>query len=145
MVPFRLHAQGAPIENEAVVGSSSIPALFATALPATLSFVRQRTISIVTLCAIRAPCGRLRGLSSSWWGVAEQGLRGEPVGLGVVVVAASLGGLRAIETIIGRLPYEFPLPIVLVQHLSERHPTYLVDLLARSTRLGVRWLRQGTR
>lgn len=58
-------------------------------------------------------------------------------------MAASLGGLRAFETISQRLPRDFPLPIVFVQHLSDRYPTYLVDLLSETAALRVRWLRNG--
>ena len=73
----------------------------------------------------------------------QEGSRGALVcgSAGVVVVAASLGGLRAFETILRGLPPDFPLPIVFVQHLSDRYPTYLADLLTTATPLRVRWLR----
>ena len=77
--------------------------------------------------------------------LANEAVRGTPVGqaAGVVVVAASLGGLRAFDPIVRSLPRDFPLPLVFVQHLSDHYPTYLADLLAATTALRVRWLRDG--
>jgi chemotaxis response regulator CheB len=39
-------------------------------------------------------------------------------GAGVVVAAASSGGLAAFRTLLAGLPAEFPWPILLVQHRS---------------------------
>ena len=35
-----------------------------------------------------------------------------------VVVGCSFGGVRALKTVLGGLPAEFPLPILVVQHLA---------------------------
>ena len=67
----------------------------------------------------------------------------DPNSHGVVVVAASLGGLRTLECILATIPIEFPVPIVVVQHLSERHPTCFTDLLEPKSTLPVRWIRHG--
>jgi two-component system chemotaxis response regulator CheB len=47
----------------------------------------------------------------------------------VVVVAASLGGIHTLRTVLGSLPSDFPAPIVIVQHLSDRWPSRLVEAL----------------
>ena len=59
---------------------------------------------------------------------------------GIVVIAASLGGMHAIESILAGVPKELPVPVVVVQHLSDRQPSWLVDILAPKVRLPVRWI-----
>ena len=41
----------------------------------------------------------------------------------VVAIAASLGGLKAISTILSALPSDFPAAITIVQHLSPLYNT----------------------
>ena len=62
---------------------------------------------------------------------------------GIVAIAASLGGLRVIESILAGLPAELPVPLVIVQHLSDRGPSSFVDILRGKAGLPVRWLRDG--
>lgn len=57
----------------------------------------------------------------------------------VVAMAASLGGLDALTQVLGALPPNFPAPILVVQHLSARYPSHLVELLARRCALPVVW------
>lgn len=63
----------------------------------------------------------------------------------VVVLAASLGGLRALRQILSALPARFPAPIIAVQHLSATYPSHLVDLLRPHTALPVSWAQHGER
>lgn len=56
----------------------------------------------------------------------------------IVALAASAGGLGAIETVLGGLPADFPTPIVVLQHLDPRHRSQLADILSRRTPLRVR-------
>jgi two-component system chemotaxis response regulator CheB len=56
----------------------------------------------------------------------------------VVVVAASLGGPRALGEILERLPAEFPAPILVAQHVAAHSPGYLPEMLAQRSRLAVR-------
>lgn len=55
----------------------------------------------------------------------------------VVAIGASAGGLEAIEELIGNLPPVAPVAYVVAQHVARDHPSQLVDLLRRSTRLSV--------
>src|SRR5438477_5187488 len=55
----------------------------------------------------------------------------------IVVVGASLGGFHAIKTVLGDLPKDFPLPVVVVQHRSFEESELLPPLLARSVQLPV--------
>ena len=59
----------------------------------------------------------------------------------IVVITASLGGLRAIEAVLSGLPASFAAPVVIVQHLSQHHPTVFADLLAPRIPLAARWVR----
>jgi len=63
----------------------------------------------------------------------------------VVAVAASAGGLKAISTILSGLPEDFPVSIVVVQHLDPKHTSQMAEILARHTSLRVNEARSGER
>lgn len=63
----------------------------------------------------------------------------------VVVIAASLGGVAAIRTLLGNLPADFPIPIIIVQHMSARYKSHFVELLNHCSRLPVQWATAGER
>ncbi len=56
----------------------------------------------------------------------------------LVVIGASTGGPAAVRSIMQRLPGDFPLPILLVMHLSEKFEASMVDWLGKSTAFPVR-------
>ncbi len=56
----------------------------------------------------------------------------------IVVVAGSAGGIQALQTIVSRLPPDFPLPIAIVQHRRSGRVELLSKILARSTTLPVK-------
>lgn len=53
----------------------------------------------------------------------------------IVVVGTSIGGLKALQTLLSGLSEEFPLPVVIVQHRGKDSETGLCDFLGRSSRL----------
>jgi len=55
----------------------------------------------------------------------------------IVAVGTSAGGLGALSSILSSLPSDFPVPIVVVQHLDPRHPSHIADLLGRRSALSV--------
>ena len=55
----------------------------------------------------------------------------------VVVIGASAGGLEAIQELLGPLPPGGTATYVVAQHLAPEHPSQLVELLRRCTRLPV--------
>lgn len=55
----------------------------------------------------------------------------------IVVVGVSLGGLRALETVVSGLPHEFPWPLAVVQHRSQGGDDSLAVLLQNRTALRV--------
>ena len=63
----------------------------------------------------------------------------------VVVVASSLGGVGTLERVLSLIPADFPVPIVVVQHLSSACPSYLAEVLGYGTELRVVWAAQGER
>ena len=59
-----------------------------------------------------------------------------PRGVELIVIGVSAGGLHAVGTILRRLPADFPVPIVVVQHRA-KESTALASVLQESTRLRV--------
>jgi two-component system chemotaxis response regulator CheB len=63
----------------------------------------------------------------------------------LVVVGASLGGPRALATVLRALPADFPVPIAVVQHIADGFTEGLASWLATESRLDVREARDGER
>ncbi|MBV9281157.1 MAG: chemotaxis protein CheB [Chloroflexi bacterium] len=63
----------------------------------------------------------------------------------LVVLASSTGGVQALRTVVTGLPHDFPVPILIVQHLSDRVPSHLVEILRARSRLPAHWIGQGQR
>lgn len=61
----------------------------------------------------------------------------------VVAVGASAGGLNAISQLVRELPANFPCSVVVVQHLSPDHKSWIASLIARATRLRVKQAEHG--
>lgn len=68
---------------------------------------------------------------------------GKDNGAGIIAIAASTGGPQAINTILGALPADFPLPLVIAQHIADGFTQGMVDWLAAGTRLTVALARTG--
>ncbi|WP_282776202.1 MULTISPECIES: chemotaxis protein CheB [unclassified Nocardia] len=56
----------------------------------------------------------------------------------IVAVASSAGGITALSKVLGGLGADFPLPVLVVQHLDPRHETVIADVLSRRAQLPVR-------
>lgn len=61
----------------------------------------------------------------------------------VVAIGASTGGPPALHAILAALPADFPVPVMVVQHMSAGFIRGFVDWLAQSCRLPVRLATQG--
>ncbi|MEX0925484.1 MAG: chemotaxis protein CheB [Dehalococcoidia bacterium] len=57
---------------------------------------------------------------------------------GVVALVASAGGLNALTRVLAPLPANFPVPVVVLQHLSPKHRSYMADILGRRSQLCIR-------
>jgi two-component system chemotaxis response regulator CheB len=58
-------------------------------------------------------------------------------GFDVVLLAASAGGLAALSRVLSDLGEQFPVPVVIVQHLDPRHRSLMADILRQRTPLHV--------
>ena len=63
----------------------------------------------------------------------------------VVVIAASVGGIQALSTVIESLPANLPAALAIAQHLSRSQPSHLADILTRRTPLPVKQAAHGDR
>jgi len=61
----------------------------------------------------------------------------------IVGIGASAGGLEALTSLLQALPVDTGLAFVIIQHLDPKHESMLPDILARSTRMPVRQVREG--
>ena len=61
----------------------------------------------------------------------------------VVAIASSAGGVQALQVLLGALAADFPVPVVLVQHLDPRHRTVLAQVLARRCAVAVKLAEAG--
>jgi two-component system, chemotaxis family, protein-glutamate methylesterase/glutaminase len=61
----------------------------------------------------------------------------------LVAVAASAGGVQALSTFVGALSPDFPVPVLVVQHLDPRHDTTLADILDRRSTVRVKLAEAG--
>jgi two-component system, chemotaxis family, protein-glutamate methylesterase/glutaminase len=66
-----------------------------------------------------------------------------PAGARVIAIAASAGGLRALNTLLGGLPTGLQAAILVVQHLDPKHTSHLAHILSRATQLRVKEGRNG--
>ena len=55
----------------------------------------------------------------------------------IVVIGTSSGGLKALQRVLVKLPEDFPLPVVIVQHRSKDSDAGLCDFLCRYSALPV--------
>lgn len=56
----------------------------------------------------------------------------------IVAIAASADGLKALIEILSALPSNFPVPILIVKHISPKYPSFLTQILNRHTSLTVK-------
>ncbi|MER6664128.1 chemotaxis protein CheB [Amycolatopsis japonica] len=61
----------------------------------------------------------------------------------IVAIGASAGGVKALLTVLEALPADFPVPVLIVQHLDPHHDTVLAELLDRRSRLRVKLAEDG--
>ena len=55
-----------------------------------------------------------------------------------VVIGVSMGGLQALRQILSRLPASFPLPIMIVQHISPQSDSIWINLLNNASKVTVK-------
>jgi two-component system chemotaxis response regulator CheB len=55
----------------------------------------------------------------------------------VVAIAASAGGITALQQVLAELPADFPAAVLIVQHLDPRHRSLLAEILRRRCAVAV--------
>lgn len=73
----------------------------------------------------------------------EQPWAGAKTSLQMVLIGASTGGPRALKTILTQLPFDFPIPIVCIQHLSDGFLRGLVTWLTSKCKVKVKIAQEG--
>lgn len=63
----------------------------------------------------------------------------------LIAFGGSAGGIPALMQILSRLPFDFPIPIIVVQHLSAERKSLLPDVLGYRTSLRCAWALNGQR
>ncbi|MEU5434653.1 chemotaxis protein CheB [Streptomyces sp. NPDC020719] len=63
----------------------------------------------------------------------------------IVAVASSAGGIHGLGVLLGALGADFPVPVLIVQHLDPRHRTVIAEVLARRMSLPVKLAEDGER
>jgi two-component system, chemotaxis family, protein-glutamate methylesterase/glutaminase len=61
----------------------------------------------------------------------------------VVGIACSAGGLNALQGILSKLPSDFPVPIVIVQHIAPDRQSLLPQILTRTSTMRIKTAEQG--
>jgi two-component system chemotaxis response regulator CheB len=80
-----------------------------------------------------------------WRSLARAGRPEEAQSLGLIAVGASTGGPAVVRDMLLGLPADFPVPVVIVQHLAESRADRFVKWLAQGVRLQVHEALPGTR
>jgi two-component system chemotaxis response regulator CheB len=62
---------------------------------------------------------------------------------GIVAIAASAGGVWALGRLLSRLPADFPVPVVIVQHLSPDYESRMAQILQKRTAMEVKQAEEG--
>jgi two-component system chemotaxis response regulator CheB len=61
----------------------------------------------------------------------------------VVAMVASAGGLKALSSILSRIPADFPAAILVVQHLDPRHRSLMASILSHRSPLTIKEAQEG--
>jgi two-component system chemotaxis response regulator CheB len=119
------------------VTTSSLPSFahVPVAAPATTTQIGLRTLQIPT-------ANRGGRVTANPIAVAEGPIRlfrssGPRPPIEIVAIGASTGGPNALSVMLGQLPADFPVPIVIVQHMLASFTRHFADRLAQQCRLKI--------
>ena len=106
-----------------------------------LPFLRSELFPRLRALAEAAPASRRVATAEGARPLPARSAR-EPVPA-IVVVGASTGGPRALSTLLGGLPANLPVPVVVVQHMPAEMSAYFADGLAHASGMPVRIAQHG--
>jgi two-component system chemotaxis response regulator CheB len=120
-------------------------------LDASLELIREQLISkIKALCARKGTGSRNikreNGISIPWPAVptSTSALRGPSAPVHVLAIGASTGGPNALAEIFSQLPGDFPVPIVIVQHMPAMFTRLLAERLSAQCPIPIEEASSGT-
>jgi len=61
----------------------------------------------------------------------------------IIAIGASAGGLKALTEVLSKLPADFQVPVVIVQHLDPRHKSLMAEILQRHCAMRVKEAENG--
>ncbi|MCD1295226.1 chemotaxis protein CheB [Methanocella sp. CWC-04] len=61
----------------------------------------------------------------------------------IVAIGTSAGGLKALTEVLSNLPKDFPVPILIVQHLDPRHKSLMAEILQRHSDMNIKEAEDG--
>ncbi|WP_013325482.1 chemotaxis protein CheB [Gloeothece verrucosa] len=61
----------------------------------------------------------------------------------LIALAASAGGIKALSEVISQLPADFPVAVIVLQHLDRHYRSFLPEILKRRTHLPVKQAEEG--
>jgi two-component system chemotaxis response regulator CheB len=61
----------------------------------------------------------------------------------LLTIVSSAGGIAALVEVLGGLPADFPLPVVILQHLRPGHDSEIAEVLGRQCALAVKFAQPG--
>ena len=121
-----------------------IPAVTAPVAPATENTVRPVMPQPLSTSHSRTDSGDSRG-SISAASSSSRGVICRPASAKLLIIGASTGGPVAVHQVLDALPANFPLPIIVVQHMPPNFTRALAERLNRVCALSVREAESGDR
>lgn len=121
-----------------------IPAVTAPVAPATENTVRPVMPQPLSTSHSRTDSGDYRG-SISAASSLSRGVICRPASAKLLIIGASTGGPVAVHQVLDALPANFPLPIIVVQHMPPNFTRALAERLNRVCALSVREAESGDR
>lgn len=105
---------------------------------------RQLVKTLIAMADVRVIARRQRLEPNNGYGQSAQySRRSVPQQAEVIAIGASAGGPSALTTLLGGLPEDFPVPIVIVQHMLPEFLPGLARWLDKATPLQVRMATEG--
>ncbi len=108
-------------------------------IPKVKQFCRAIVPFSANLLTTASPAIRPEALSST----VSPSSSGKPSRIDLVVVGTSTGGPNALSTVIPKLPANFPVPVMIVQHMPPIFTTHLAERLNQLSQLTVHEAKDG--
>lgn len=130
-----------PSDSMATFNALEAGALVALKRPAGIGHRDHENETVLLLNAVKA-MAEVK-LVRRWATSEQRPLKVLPTTVSLVAIGASTGGPPVLNTLLKMLPRDFPLPILIVQHIAQGFTQSLVEWLAQSSPLPIHVAIQG--